>query len=290
MGIWHHCSVSTKHLISFLSLCFYLFNLQAQDLRIVSTSGALTEITCELGFEKNLVGVDMTSTYPPSVKSLPKVGHRHQLNAEGLLSLQPTHVIMMDSMAKETLQQQLIAAGVQIVIVNYPKKAMDSISMIHTVAKALGKEPEGNIIAKKVSMELNDIKKNLNQWKRKPKALFIYARGIKTLYVGGTGTLAEALMHSAGAENALTTFASFQTLSAETIIQCNPDIIIAYKSGVEAIGGEENFWKLPGLSHSNAGRNKSLISLDEGALNFGPRVAHFSRLVHQQLLDLFPKS
>ena len=36
--------------------------------KIVSLNGAITEILADLGEENNLVGVDVTSTYPASVK------------------------------------------------------------------------------------------------------------------------------------------------------------------------------------------------------------------------------
>ena len=49
--------------------------------RIVSSTGAYTEIICSMGFEKKLVGVDITSNFPKNIQKLPKIGHQHQLSA-----------------------------------------------------------------------------------------------------------------------------------------------------------------------------------------------------------------
>ena len=61
--------------------------------RIVSVSGATTEIVYALGAEKQLVGSDTTSLFPAAALQTPKVGYMRQLSAEGLLSLKPDAVI-----------------------------------------------------------------------------------------------------------------------------------------------------------------------------------------------------
>ncbi len=61
--------------------------------RIVSVSGATTEIVYALGAEKQLVGTDTTSLFPAAALQTPKVGYMRQLSAEGLLSLKPDAVI-----------------------------------------------------------------------------------------------------------------------------------------------------------------------------------------------------
>ena len=60
--------------------------------RLVTISGAITEVVYALGAEAQLVGTDTTSLYPAAALKTPKVGYLRQLSAEGVLSLQPDAV------------------------------------------------------------------------------------------------------------------------------------------------------------------------------------------------------
>lgn len=60
--------------------------------KIVSLNGTLSEIIAALGEGDKLVGVDVTTTYPPSLDSLPRLGHSRTLSVEGVLGLSPTHI------------------------------------------------------------------------------------------------------------------------------------------------------------------------------------------------------
>ena len=64
-----------------------------EPVRIVSLDGTVSEILCDLGLQSHIIGVDVTSTYPESLKSLPKVGHNRTISAEGVISLKPTLVL-----------------------------------------------------------------------------------------------------------------------------------------------------------------------------------------------------
>ena len=55
--------------------------------RLVSLSGALTEVVYLLNAQNLLVGTDTTSLFPEAAQKTAKVGYVRQLSAEGLLSL-----------------------------------------------------------------------------------------------------------------------------------------------------------------------------------------------------------
>ena len=58
--------------------------------RIIVIGQEYNEIIWDLGAEKDVVGVDFSSTYPPAVKKTQTVGYHRALSAEGILSLRPT--------------------------------------------------------------------------------------------------------------------------------------------------------------------------------------------------------
>ena len=74
-----------KKLTAFLALLTSLSG-KAQQ-RIVSLNGNISEMLCALGLEQQIAGVDITSTYPASLQTKPKVGHNRNISAEGVLSL-----------------------------------------------------------------------------------------------------------------------------------------------------------------------------------------------------------
>src|SRR5947208_5962579 len=61
--------------------------------RIIVIGQVYNEIIWDLGAEQDVVGVDLSSTYPPAVKKAQTVGYHRALSAEGILSLKPTLII-----------------------------------------------------------------------------------------------------------------------------------------------------------------------------------------------------
>ena len=77
---------------------------------------------------------------------------------------------------------------------------------------------------------------------------------------------ADAAIRAAGLQNAMQGFTRYQPLSQEGIIASQPDMVVISQDGVNALGGEANLWKLPGLAQTPAGRHKQLLAIDDMAL------------------------
>jgi iron complex transport system substrate-binding protein len=105
------------------------------------------------------------------------------------------------------------------------------------------------------------------------KVLFIYARGTGSMTVSGTGTALDNMIKLAGAQNAITGFAQFKPLSAESLVAANPDVILLFDSGLQSVGGAEGLLGVQGVSATNAGKNKKIVSMDGQFLSgFGLRL------------------
>lgn len=61
--------------------------------RIVCTDAIATEIVCALGCENRIVGVDTSSDFPPSVKTIKSVGEPYSVSIEQILELAPDLVL-----------------------------------------------------------------------------------------------------------------------------------------------------------------------------------------------------
>jgi iron complex transport system substrate-binding protein len=64
-------------------------NQTANEFKIITAGGTISEIVYELGFGDHIIATDITSTYPSSLQSLPSIGYRNQIKAEGILALGP---------------------------------------------------------------------------------------------------------------------------------------------------------------------------------------------------------
>src|SRR3954453_16873453 len=75
--------------------------------RVVVISPIYNEIIWALGAQDKVVGVDLSTTYPPEVKNVQTVGYHRALSAEGILSLHPTEIIHDNNIGPPQVVQQL---------------------------------------------------------------------------------------------------------------------------------------------------------------------------------------
>jgi iron complex transport system substrate-binding protein len=66
---------------------------ESKETRYVVISPIYNEIIWALGAQDKVVGIDLSTTYPPEVKNVQTVGYHRALSAEGILSLHPTAII-----------------------------------------------------------------------------------------------------------------------------------------------------------------------------------------------------
>ncbi len=254
-----------------------------QELRIVSLSGSLTELSYALGLGDEIVGVDVTSSYPEEVKQLPKLGHVRQLNLEGLIALNPDYVLIDAANAELPAVQQLKQhPNIKLVTVDLEQGLDAPIKAAKALDQAFAEDlsPAIQKLEQQHKAALEKLSK-LETPAKKAKVLFLYARGSKTLMVGGKNTAADKMIALAQAENAVTEFEDFRALTPEAVLQAAPDIILMFDSGLASLAdetaaksSEEVLFNLPALAQTPAGKAKRLITMDgHYLLGFGPRVA-----------------
>lgn len=240
--------------------------------KIVSLNGSISEVVAGLGLEKNIAGTDITSNYPESMKAKPKVGHNKNINAEGVMALQPDLIIGLKKEVSPALAALFKAAGVKLLLVDQDYSVAGTRKLIHLLADSLYAEAKGDSLIKVLEADLAKVPP-LTANVKKPKVLFIYARGTGTMMVGGTGTAIDKAILLAGGQNAVSEFADYKPLTAEALVKANPDIILLFDSGLQSLGGAAGLTKVQGIKQTNAGKNNKIISMDGELLSsFGPRL------------------
>jgi iron complex transport system substrate-binding protein len=220
--------------------------------RIVSLNGAVTEIVCALGFEKSLVGVDVTSTYPAAMKQVVKAGHNRNISAEPVLALQPDLILATNNFIQPSVIEQFRSVGVKTVLVKQEFSVPGTKKLITEVAAALHVADKGAALIKQLDKE----QQALHIKPQPKKILFIYARGEGTMMIAGKDTPLDKIISLAGAQNAATGFNDFKPLTAEALVTANPDVILMFDDGLKSMGGIDGLLKVQGIPQTNAGETR----------------------------------
>ena len=250
------------------------------DHRIISLSGSITEILAELGYQKQIVGVDVTSTYPQDIKQYAKnLGHVNGLSIENIITLKPTLLLASENLKPELINS-LKGAKIQVKTISKEESIEGTKKFIKDVAQAIGDNTSYIKIIEQIDLD----SANMLVFETKPKVLFIYARGAGTLMVAGKNTPMEKMIAIAGGENAVNDFENYKPLTSESLIQANPDYILLFEKGVESLGGIDGLLEIQGISQTNAGKNRRIITMDGALLSgFGPRVGKAAKELNELL-------
>ncbi len=241
--------------------------------RVVSVGGALTEIVWALGAADTLVGTDSTSTWPAAAKALPKVGYPRKLSAEGVLSLAPSLVLATNEAGPATVLAQLRGAGVK-VLTTTPGHDFDSLlANVGRIAEGLGRTAAGTALSDRLRLEWAATRAAMSPPARRPRVLFVFSHAANNVQVAGADTAADAMIRLAGGVNAMSGFSGYRPLAAEAAVSAAPDVILATREGLGAVGGAEVLLARPGLALTPAARSGRVLAYDTlYLLGFGPRL------------------
>ncbi|MET3731909.1 heme/hemin ABC transporter substrate-binding protein [Moheibacter stercoris] len=248
--------------------------------KIVTLSGAITETVAALGKSSEIVGRDVTSTFPADLTAT-DLGHVGRgMTVEGVMATNPTLVIALEKEAGSEVLTKVKESGIKTEFVPQEYSVEGAKNLIKSVASLIGSS-EFQPLLDKIDSDMAQVQ----PIEKKPKVLFIYSRA-NMLMVAGAKTPMEAIINLAGGESAVTEFEEFKPLTPESLIQANPDVILMFDKGVEGLGGLEAVLKVPGVEQTNAGKNKKIISLDGGLLtNFGPRTGEAALELNKLLIE-----
>jgi len=276
-------------LIPFLFACnqFENKNKTGGKDRIVCVSKQLTELMFALHQGNKIIGVDLTSTYPPETKNITKVGYHRHLSAEGIISLDPTIVIHQNDVAPPEVMPQIGKVGIPIKV--YPSAInLDSTKiLLRMLGNEYGVDTAAERMIKKLDTDLAKADSIVKKYPTRPRVLIIHFGQQRNQYfVMGTRGTADAMLKLAGGINAADT-SSFRDLSPEVIAREQPDIILATDFGWDRLGGDiEKFKELPGIALTPAAKNGKIYRIEEHDLvYFGPRTGEnvllIAELIHK---------
>lgn len=251
--------------------------------RIVTLAVGSGEIVAAMGGGDRVVGRDETSSSPEIVNA-PIVTSGHSINAEQIISLTPD-VVVFDALTGPTeVLDQLIAAGINLVEVPEAFTINEVEDKTRAIGEATG-APEA-AIDYVVSLSTGGQSAGGPEFPVGDAAvIFLYLRGTAAIYLlGGQGSGADDLITASGARDlgAAEGFEAFTPLTAEEIVNVDPNVILVMTEGLASVGGIDGLLDLPGVAQTRAASNRAVVAVDDTLLlSFGPRTTGVVQALHE---------
>ena len=254
--------------------------------RVVVLANGVAEIIQSLNAQAIIVGRDISST-EDSLADIPIVTSGHQVLPEKVIALKPDLVLIDASTGPKAAIDTIKAAGISVVETPESWSLKDLPIKVRAVGQAIGAQDQAEELVKQLNQSLN-----ASAVKNSPRVAFLYLRGTSSVYlIGGAGSGADSLLTAIGAIDvgAQTLDRPFNTLTAESLAELNPDVILVMSKGLESVGGIEGLLKLPGVAQTAAGKNSAVIDVDDSLLlSFGPRTPSLVDALAKALLKVAP--
>ena len=268
---------------------------ESRDARYVVISPIYNEIIWALGAQDKVVGVDLSTTYPPEVKNVQTVGYHRALSAEGILSLHPTAVIHDNNIGPPQVVQQLQQLNVPMKTFTAKNDSFDGTkALIREIGAFFHKEGRAEELCNTLDAQRAASLEKVKQYTDHPRVAVIHFGRASNVYMvvgkggGGDGGGVSQMIELAGGQMALENKGMQRMESPEIIAQANPDVILLTDFGYDRLGGSlDQIKALPGVATSNAAKDNHIYRIEENVLNyFGPRsgenIAKVAAVIHQK--------
>lgn len=261
---------------------------QENEVRIVCLSKQYNEIIFALGAQKDLVAVDISSTYPPEIKNLPTVGYHRALSTEGILSMNPTLIIHDNNVGPEQVIRQMEELKIPMKV--FAAKG-EEIASTQELVKEMGiyfhKEKQADSLNLKLVADMQKADDTASTLKDKPTVVVIHYGRANNVYLTLTrNTTGGKMIAWAGGEIPLEGERGMMQLSAEVIAKADPDVILLTDFGYDKLGTLEQIKTLPGVAGTKAAKNDRIFRVEEHDMVYiGPRtgenIIKLQQVIHQ---------
>ena len=260
---------------------------QEHQERIVSLSKQYSEILYALGANRDLVAVDLSSTYPPEIKSLPTVGYHRALSAEGIVAVKPTLILHDNNIGPEHVMRQLEQLKLPMKV--FQANAVDIPStkaLISEMGDYFHQEARARSLNQKLDRDMAEAARRAARYTTKPKVMLIHFGRAMNIYLTITrASVAGKMIDWAGGEIPIGGERGMLQLSPEVAALADPDVLLLTDFGYDRLGSPEEAFALPGIAATRAAKNRRIHRVEEHDLVYlGPRtgenVLKLQELIH----------
>lgn len=241
--------------------------IEKEPKRIVSIIPGATEVAFALGLGDRIVGVTENDNYPSEVEKIEKVGDM-TINTEKVVALQPD-LVLASPLNGETVDQ-LRKLGLTVLSVD--GQNLDEVyKLIRLVGKATGTGEEAEKVISQMEQEKKAVSDKVALLSEKEK-LKVWIEVSPELYTAGKGSFMDELVTFAGGKNVAGDQEGWPQVSAEKVVEWNPDVIILmYGAGDK--GAIEKVASRKGWQSIEAVKSKRIVPIDTDMVSRpGPRL------------------
>lgn len=203
------------------------------ELRIVSTAPSATEILFAMGLGDSIVGIDISSTYPPETADIEVVGDFNGFDIEKVIALEPTVVFAGNGLQHEDIAN-LEAAGLKVVAseATYYDDIAKSITLI---GKTVGRETEAAALIDQIAQVEAAVKAKAAALTEKPSVYYVMGIGEYGNWTSGKGSFINSVIEMAGGVCVTAgTDKEWLEYPVEDLVTADPDILIVSQWVAEA--------------------------------------------------------
>lgn len=256
----------------------------ADPSRVVAVGGSILEIVYALGEQDKLVARDSTGTHPPEAMSLPDVGYIRALSPEGVMSVNPSAILMLEGSGPPEAVEVIEKASIPVVRVPESFDREGIVAKIKTVGHALGVDDKAAALAAQVDSDLAAAETATANIEPRKRVLFVLSMQGGRILASGSGTAADGILRMAGAVNAVEGFEGYKQLTDEAVYNARPDVVLMMDRGGDHGAADEELFAHPAMAGTPAAQNRAAIRMDGSwLLGFGPRTASAVRELSSRL-------
>ncbi|MPR33887.1 heme/hemin ABC transporter substrate-binding protein [Salmonirosea aquatica] len=261
---------------------------QNQETRIVCIAKQYSEIIYALGAEKDIVAVDVSSTYPPEIKKLPTVGYHRALSTEGILAAKPTLILHDNNIGPEHVVKQLEELKIPMKVFANKGSDIDSTKrLIREMGEYFQKQARAEELCQKLDADMAKALESAKQYPDSVKVLVVHFGQANNVFLLMTQkSTAAQLLRWAGGKIAVDDTKGMKQFSAEAVAASDPDVILLTDFGYDRLGTLDKIKELPGLAGTKAAKNNRIYRVEEHDMVYlGPRsgevVSMLQKLIHE---------
>jgi len=205
-----------------------IVQIQGIPQRIISLSPSNTEMVYALGLQDKLVGVTSYDNYPPDVKNKTVVSDYSTTDMEKIVNAKPD-LVLADSIQKNDTIPALEKLGI-----NVYTMTPGNIDMFFNNLKMLGritsKTKEADNLVSNLKSRVQAVADKTAKLTdlQKPRVLFVTWHD--PIWTAGSETMIQYLIKQAGGTNIASDLKGYATITLETAVQRNPQVIIVMNS------------------------------------------------------------
>lgn len=231
--------------------------------RAVSLAPSLTEMIFAIGVGDRLVGVTTYCNHPPDTAKIAKVGDTQTPNIEAIVALKPDVVFVSTASQLEAFMKILDEQDIAVYVID-SKNLDDVLRDLATLAELFETRERVSKLIENLIQRIEGVKEEVAA-KPQPRVFVQISRD--PLYTIGKDSFLTELIETAGGTSVTKDVATaYPTLSKETALALNPDVILLSDS-------EDNREPNDVFKNSPAVKNHRVIRINADIISRpGPRL------------------